>query len=233
MDQLDGIRAFVSVEYEAWPCAAGAQILRVRSQRDGRLRAVQTAAAGEALAIRRLTRLPNDVFGKRSSYRETLDIRGEAANLERLIRLVDGMHDALIDVAHPDLSTTLFGKDVVFVEPDPNAAIRYQYLMRKNASYDHAAYLKRYREVHSQFGLRLEGIKGYVQFHVDPEASRALSQAAGFGAFGVDSVSELYLASVESFLEGVSGSPVGAQAINDEKQFVDRTNSVDFCSRLC
>ena len=188
--------------------------------------------AGETLTIKRLTRLPGDVFGKKSSYRETLDIRGEAATPERLAQLTEGMRNSLEDVAHPDLSTTLFGTDVVFIKPDPRTTVRYQYLMRRNASFDHVAYLKRYREIHSQFGLRLPGIKGYVQFHIDPLASRNLGRAAGLGAFGVDSVSELYLDSLENFLEGVSGSPVGAEAIADEERFVDRPNSVDFCSRL-
>ena len=68
-----------------------------------------------------------------------------------------------------------YGEDVVFIEPESSTGVRYQYLMRRNASYSHSAYLKRYREIHSKFGLRIPGIKGYVQFHVDPAASRRVA----------------------------------------------------------
>ena len=110
--------------------------------------------------------------------------------------------------------------------------IRYQYLMRRNASFSHQSYLKRYRDVHSRFGIETPGISGYTQFHVDPEASRRVAGSAGFGVWAVDSVSELHLESVETFLAEVSQSAIGAEAMADEEVFVDRANSYDFVSRI-
>jgi len=188
--------------------------------------------AGEALTIESLVRLPDDVFGARAPYRATLDLRGDAVTPARLEELLEGLGDRLRDVAHPDLSTALLGEDVVFIEPEPGIEVRYQYLMRRNATYTHAAYVQRYREIHSKFGLRIPGIKGYVQFHVDPAASQRVARTAGFGSFDFDSVSELYLESLGTFVAEVSKSPVGPEAIADEEIFVDRVNSHDFCSRL-
>lgn len=188
--------------------------------------------AGETLTIESLVRLPDDVFGARAPYGATLDFRGDAVTPDRLAELLEGLGDRLHDVAHPDLSTALLGEDVVFIEPESSTGVRYQYLMRRNASYSHSAYLKRYREIHSKFGLRIPGIKGYVQFHVDPAASRRVARAAGLGTSGFDSVSELYLESLDTFLAAVSTSTVGPEAIADEEVFVDRGNSHDFCSRL-
>jgi hypothetical protein len=183
------------------------------------------------LAVNAMLRLKDDPFGARTPYRASLEITGEPAGASAFEPLVAGVGLRLADVAHVDLSTLLVGEDVVFVASH-RAPVRYQYLMRRNASFTHGAYLKRYREIHSQFGLRTPGILGYVQFHVDPEASRRAAGRAGLGVWGVDSVSELHLESVEVFLGEVARSPVGAEAIADEEIFVDRDNSLDFCSTV-
>ena len=47
------------------------------------------------------------------------------------------------------------------------APIRYQYLMRAKADFDHRAYLARYRDEHAHFGLATPGKRGYAQLHVD------------------------------------------------------------------
>jgi len=72
-----------------------------------------------------------------------------------------------------------------------------------------------------------------VQFHVDAAASRRAAGRAGLGVWGVDSVSELHLESIESFLGAISKAPdVGREAMADEEIFVDRSNSYDFCSTV-
>ena len=110
--------------------------------------------------------------------------------------------------------------------------MRYQYLMRRNASFDHDAYLERYREVHSRFGIETPGILGYVQFHVDPGASQRAAHRAGVGVWAADSVSELHLESHDAFIGQVSKWPGGREAIADEEVFVDRANSFDVCSAV-
>jgi hypothetical protein len=121
--------------------------------------------------------------------------------------------------------------NAVFVASD-RAPVRYQYLMRRNDRFDHDGYLTRYREVHSDFGVRTPGKLGYVQFHVDPDASRQGAGSAGLGVWDVDSVSELHLESLEAFLGEVVRWSGGKDAIADEEVFVDRPNSFDFCSRV-
>jgi len=186
-------------------------------------------AAG--LAVNVMFRVERDPFGPRTPYRAALEIDGEAAGAGTIESLVAGIGQPLAEVAHPDLSTLLMGEDVVF-EASIHTPVRYQYLMRRNASFSHAAYLARYREIHAQFGLKTPGIRGYVQFHVDPEASRDAARRAGLGVWDVDSVSELHLESVETFLGAVASSSIGAEAIADEEIFVDRANSFDFCSKV-
>ncbi len=176
-------------------------------------------------------RLAQDPFGADTSYRGTLEVAGEALDEDLLKTLLSGLGDRIADVAHPDLSSLLLGRDVVFVASQ-RAPVRYQYAMRRNSSFDHEAYLERYREIHSRFGVETPGILGYVQFHVDVDASRRAAGRAAIGIWGVDSVSELHLASVEAFLAEVAKSQIGREAVADEEVFVDRAQSHDFCSHV-
>ncbi len=196
--------------------------------------------AGEGIASRlgvdatgwnALLRLEDDPFGKRTPYRATLEFMDLAAPTSEVARAVEGLDEELDDIVHPDLSVALLGEDRVFMEA-AGAPIRMQYLMRRLAGLSREAYLEHYREVHSGFGLRTPGIAGYVQFYVDHRATREVAGAAGFGGFGVASVSQLYLDSVDDFIAAVSSDPIGGEAIADERTFVDRRQSLDFFSRV-
>ncbi len=188
------------------------------------------ARAG-GLVVNHMTRLPDDPFGPSTPYRAAIEVTGDEATPAVLAELLAGLGNRIDAVAHPDLCTSLAGSDHVFKGPG-EAPLRYQYLMRRNADFDHAAYLERYREIHSRFGLETPGILGYVQFHVDIEASREVAAAAGLGGWNVDSVSELHLESMERFLHEIARSTIGAEAVADEEVFVDRARSCDFCSSV-
>jgi hypothetical protein len=178
-----------------------------------------------------MSRLESDPFGPRTPWQGTLEIAGQGATEAALAELVGASAEALEGVAELEQSTLLLGQEVVFIAAQ-RAPIRYQYLMRKGEDFSHESYLRRYRDVHFQFGVRTPGIDGYVQFHVDSELSRRLAEREGFGISDIDSVSELHLASLEFFLAEVAGSTIGAEAVADEKHFVDRAASFDFCSSV-
>lgn len=189
-------------------------------------------AARPGLRVHSLWRVDRDPFGPKTPYRGTIEIRAVGSDtVAPFDELVSGVAERFADRIHADLSAALVGHEHVFVASDA-APLRYQYLMRRNASFTHAQYLERYRDVHSHFGTRTPGIAGYVQLHVDPAASRRLAAKAGLGIWGVDSVSELHLTSLDGFLSAVARSPVGREAIRDEEVFVDRDNSLDFCCRV-
>jgi hypothetical protein len=183
-------------------------------------------------SVATLWRLPGDPFGPATPWAGTLEVRGhEGARAPALAALADGLAARFADSAHADLCTALVGRDLVFVAGEPTP-VRYQYLMRRRDGFTHDAYLRRYAELHSRFGLATPGIRGYVQLHVDPEATRAAARAAGFGGWEVDSVSELHMDSLEGFLAEIAHSSIGADATADEELFVDRPNSHAFSSRV-
>jgi hypothetical protein len=188
-------------------------------------------AAPRGLAVNALHRLERDAFGKHTPFRAALELVGGNVGPDGIAALIGDFAARLDDVAHPDTSSLLIGEDVVFV-PCARTPVRYQYLMRRNAGCTHAAYLDYYRTKHSRFGVETPGIRGYVQLHVDPAASRRAAARAGLGGWGCDSVSELHLESQEGFLRALAASGFGREAIADEERFVDRASSLDLCSTV-
>lgn len=161
------------------------------------------------------------------AYDATIELETDAGG-RALVDSVAEMGAKVADVVHGDLSAILVGRDLIFKECDPQP-IRYQYLMRRRADFSHEAYLKRYEEIHSQFGTKQGGVRGYTQFHVDLELSQAAARNAGFGICAVDNVSELHIASMDEFAQAL-GTSNGQDAMADEELFVDRPNSVMFTS---
>lgn len=195
-------------------------------------REIASCAPEVVASVATMWRLPGDPFGPATPYAGTLEVRGgEGASAGALVAVADGLADRFGDDLHADLCTALVGRDCVFIAAE-RAPVRYQYLMRRRDGFTHESYLKRYREVHSRFGFATPGIRGYVQFHVDPDATRAAARAAGFAGWEVDSVSELHMDSLEHFLEEIAGSTIGADATADEEVFVDRPHSLAFCSEV-
>ena len=118
------------------------------------------------------------------AFDATLEIRlSESDAGNNLARAVRDLGPRLESRIHADSSAILVGENNVFVSCDPTP-IRYQYCMRRRADFSPAAYLARYGEVHSAFGIKTRGIAGYTQFHVDAEASRQAAEASGFGNRG-------------------------------------------------
>jgi len=161
------------------------------------------------------------------AYDATIELETDAGG-KALVETVTGLGERVTDAVHGDLSALLVGQDLVFVECDPQP-IRFQYLMRRRADFSHEAYLKRYEEIHSLFGVKQGGVQGYVQFHVDLDLSREAARSEGFGICAIDSVSELHIASLEEFAQAVGQTDVQA-VVADEELFVDRPNSVTFTS---
>ena len=70
-----------------------------------------------------------------------------------------------------------------------------------------------------------------MQFHIDADASRAAAQRLGVGTCTADSVSELYFAEgLDEFYAGIGDGSLAVEAGTDEERFVDRANSVSFCT---
>lgn len=208
---------------------------RAEDEFDTALRAevdrIRAAASPSIEAVNSMIRVDDDIFGPCTPYRGTIEITTREADRAEFCSLASGIADRFGDRIHADFSTALLGVDKVFIEPE-RTPVRYQYLMRRNAEFSHSSYLERYEEIHSQFGLKTPGIHGYVQLHLDLGASRTLAADAGVGVWEVDSVSELYLESVEAFVAALGSLENDGGAREDEEVFVDKARSHDFASHV-
>src|ERR1035441_496270 len=166
-------------------------------------------------------------------YDAVLEVESSAeAGLQSFVDAVEGIGERLGDVVHGDLSAALIGAPQVIIRSHPTP-LRYLYLMRRKAGTSREDYISYYFHSHSNFGFRTPGIAGYSQFHVDQVQSAMLGRRLGFGICAIDSVSELYLDSLEEFWDKIGDGKLGAEAAADEARFVDRDNSVSFCTMTC
>jgi hypothetical protein len=160
---------------------------------------------------------------------QTVALETAAAGADALTHAAESL-GPLID---PARSMAIVGADRVFIEPPEPTPVRYQFLMHRRSDFTHDDYLARYESIHSEFGIRTPNLDGYVQLHVDLDASRELGASTGLMAEPCDSMSELHLRSVEHFLEGITAHPeVGQEAMEDEERFVDRARSFGFAHRV-
>ncbi len=180
-------------------------------------------------AMRRIA-MEQAPIGPDTPYQGTLELLG-AGGPENFAPLLDGLGEHIEAWCLSDACTLLLGEDHA-LRPSEQAPIRYQYLMRRNGHFSRQQYLSRYLEVHARFGVECPGIVGYVQFHVDADASRRWAARAALGLWGVDSVSELHIASLELFFAETMTSELGREALADEELFVDRSHSQDFISTM-
>ncbi len=173
---------------------------------------------------------PFRLMNKVDGYQVTVELRTETGP-EALAATARSLVAQMPESVDPSTHCAIVaGHDYTF-KACPPQPLRFQYLMHRRQDFTHDAYSKRYAEVHSEFGLKTRGNAGYVQCHVNPEASRALAQATGCGRWDFDSVAELDLKSLSRFaLLGPYNATLGG--IQDEKLFIDREASYMFVSKV-
>lgn len=202
-------------------------------------RAVEEARSAATHIDRRaaltcLTQIDDDPFPAANPlcrpYEVVLEVEGPTdLGATALVDAFEGIAVRLADLVHADLSGAIVGAPQ-FVIPCEATRLRYLYLMRRRAGTSHETYIDYYFNKHSRFGFATPAIAGYTQFHVDQAASADASRRLGVGAHDIDSVSELHLDSLEEFFAGIGDGRLGAEAAADEELFVDRANSVSFCT---
>lgn len=190
------------------------------------------ATCGDNASVTLLTEVDNDPFPAANPlcrpFEVVLEVETDSTSgLGLFLDAVPNFGDRVAELAHLDLSAALVGAPQKLIPCTP-PPLRYLYLMRRKAHTTHAAYIDYYFHNHSNFGFRTPNISGYTQFHVDAAASSEVATRLGVGTTIVDSVSELMIASLDSFFEGIGDGRLGSEAAEDEARFVDRDNSISF-----
>jgi hypothetical protein len=184
-----------------------------------------------ATSVRVLRQMADDPFGNAipgvRPFQGTIDARFD--DVETAGTAVEGLAERLAPLVHVDLSCAFVGEDHVFIPSD--VPVRLQYVMRRRIGTTHESYVDYYFKHHSRFGFLTKGIAGYVQFHIDPEASHQMAERSGFGLWAADSVSELHGTDLKTMLAGFYSNPeLFTESQADEELFIDRANSAMFIS---
>jgi hypothetical protein len=79
---------------------------------------------------------------------------------------------------------------------------------------------------HAEVGRAVPGLQGYRQFHANQEATKAAAEAVGVALSDFEGAAEGFYRSLKDFLEIMSKPEVAADAIEDEKKFIDHSRSV-------
>lgn len=78
---------------------------------------------------------------------------------------------------------------------------------------------------HAQIGRRLIPPYTYHQIHADEDATAALATQAGLAASTYDGMVEVHFPDVDAFVRQLSRADVAAEALEDEKNFIDHACS--------
>ncbi|MCZ7526631.1 MAG: EthD domain-containing protein [Acidimicrobiia bacterium] len=190
---------------------------------------------------RRAIRLPDDPFATTAHGAEV--VTGFAAMMELavpdeagaqpLIDAVEGCAERLEGLGariDATASAALIGTEHVIVPGEEPVALFYA--LRRLPTLDPEGFRDHWLHRHAELGRAVPGLRGYRQVHADPEASKAAAAAAGVGVHDFDGVAEAYYADVEDFLGIMAKPEVTADALEDEKRFIDHSRSTGMLTRI-
>jgi hypothetical protein len=188
------------------------------------------SGATPPLRVRWGTRLPEDPFATTEQGRSAgsfgidgfIDAAGPVAPavLEELGAGAGGRLGAQVDGSR---SAAVAGEEHVIVGGDE--AVLLVYALRRLSALTHEQFCDHWLNRHAEFGRRVPGLRGYRQFHADESATAAAAAAAGVGITDLDGVAEAFYADVQDFLALMATPEVAADAMEDEKRFIDHARS--------
>jgi hypothetical protein len=142
---------------------------------------------------------------------------------EVLLDAVDGLGAELEDWVDPAASAALLGTEHAIVPGDGQVAIVFP--LRRLATLTESGFKDYWLNTHADVGRAVPGLRGYRQFHADPELSKAAAARAGFGVSDFDGVAEGYYADRAEFTKVMSQPEVVQTALEDERRFIDHSRS--------
>lgn len=164
------------------------------------------------------------------SFDVVFEIGGENADLGALVASVKGFSQRLEGWVEPARSAALAGVEHVIVAG--SRPLLLVYALRRLPRLSADAFHDYWLHTHAEMGRRVPGQQGYRQFHADAAASRAAAEAAGVAISAFDGAAEAYYQDVEAFLAIMARPEITADALADERNFIDHTRSVMGLYRL-
>jgi hypothetical protein len=147
-----------------------------------------------------------------------------------LVDALAGASDRLGSEVDPGRSAAVVGVEHDIVPGD--LPVLLVYALRRLPSPTHEGFSDYWLGHHAEFGRRLQDGRGYRQFHADHELSVMAAESAGLSVSDLDGVAEASFPDVETFLDLMARPEVAADAMEDEKRFIDHSRSAGVLTRV-
>jgi EthD domain len=153
-----------------------------------------------------------------------VDFGDEDASTEDLLSAVKGVGRSLASAVDAERSAALLGTEHVIVAGTRPLILVFPLRRLDALTYDefHDHWLQK----HAALARAIPVIQAYRQFHALPAESDAAAEAAGVAISDFEGAAEGYYQDLQSFLDIMSAPEVVADAIEDERRFIDHSRSV-------
>lgn len=148
----------------------------------------------------------------------------DAAVPDALARLPDGVDAATLVALSDAARGTVFAGTRHAVLPGGDA-IRLFFGLRRLPTLTRADFHDYWLNRHAQIGRRLIPPYTYHQIHADEGATEQLATQTGLAASTYDGMVEVHFPDVDAFVRQLSRADVAAEALEDEKNFIDHARS--------
>lgn len=148
----------------------------------------------------------------------------DAAVPDALVRLPEEADAAALVALSDTTRGSVFAGTRHAVLPGGDA-IRLFFGLRRLPALTRTAFHDYWLNHHAQIGRRLIPPYTYHQIHADEDATAALATQAGLAASTYDGMVEVHFPDVDAFVRQLSRADVAAEALEDEKNFIDHACS--------
>jgi len=183
---------------------------------------------------RRLFRLANDptrqvahgdeMATAEPSFDAVFELGGEEADLALVVAAVKDVGSRLGDWIDPSRSAAIAGTEHVIVPG--HQPLELVFPLRRLPTLTSEQFHDHWLNKHSKVALQVPGLQGYRQFHADAAVSADAAASAGVTICDFEGVAEGFYESRDAFLQIMAQPAVTADALADERTFIDHARSV-------
>ncbi len=152
------------------------------------------------------------------------EVGGEEMDLGDLVSAVKDVGTRLGDWIDPVRSAAIAGMEHVIVPGSQRLEL--VFALRRLPALSPEQFRDHWLNVHAEIARGIGALQGYRQFHADDQHSEAAAASAGVGVADFEGAAEAYYQNSEAFLKIMSEPAVAADALADERTFIDHSRSV-------
>jgi hypothetical protein len=183
---------------------------------------------------RRLFRLANDptrqvahgdeMAAAEPPFDAVFEVGAEDADLAVIAAAVKDVAGRLGEWVDPSRSAAIAGTEHVIVPG--NQPLELVFALRRLPTLTSQQFHDHWLNEHAEIARRVPGLRGYRQFHAEAAASADAAASAGLAGCDFEGTAEGFFENRDAFLQTMAQPAVTADALADERTFIDHARSV-------